>query len=512
MKIRIADTEIDYDQMTATRDGVAHRLTRQTRAVLEALHDARGAIVTKDQLIEYVWEGRVITEATLSTAMKEARRAVGDSGSDQRVIKTVHGVGFQLVDKPVMPAPQQSQLCLAVLPFRNIGSQKEDQFISDGLTDELLKNLARFGDLKVLARNTTDAIRVAGLDHAEMRTRYGVDYAVEGSVRRTEDRLRVTVQLTSTQTGAILVTEQFDRDATPASLFDVQDQIALLCAGRLAGPHGPIASGDGSDRAYDDWTMFQLVAQFRRFYRSYDPELHAKLRDELPRALAKYPDDADGWASYSVILLEEHRYHVNERPGLNVLPAATDAAEHAVAADPRHAFAHVALAMCRLFALDIPGFEIAADRALELNPSNSDVLSEIGHCYAFLAREEEAIALLDRAMDISPVHPGWYHFAKSWRYARLEMYEAALIEIRKVPTPGFYWYHAHLVWFYAALGDLHKAKAEAETLLQIAPDFECTTADELLLWQANEDLVQAAVANWRKAGLIIELEVCASPP
>lgn len=505
MTLRIADTEIDFDQMTATRGGTSERLTRQTRDVLRALHAAGGDVVSKDQLIEAVWQGRIITDATLSTAIKEARRAVGDSGSDQRVIRTVHGVGFQLTQKPGAATPDAPKTCLAVLPFRNIGSSRDDQFISDGLTDELLMNLSRFGELRVLARNTTEAIKVAGLDHAGMRARYGVEFAIEGSVRRAADRLRVTVQLTSTDTGAILVTEQFDRDATPASLFDVQDQIALLCAGRLAGPHGPIASVEHRTQPPGNWTMFQLVAQFRHFYRTYDPDLHARLRDAFPAALAETPEAADGWAAYAVILLEEHRYHVNERPGLDVLPQATQAAERAVAADPRHAFAHVALAMCRLFALDVPGFDAAADRALALNPGNSDVLSEVGHCYAFLAREDEAIALLDRAMEISPEHPGWYHFAKTWRYARLGMIEAALVEIQKVPTPGFYWYHAHLVWFHAALGDLAAARAEADILRQVYPGFEHSAAIELQMWRQNTDLVEAAVSNWHKVGLDIDL-------
>ncbi|WP_299971458.1 winged helix-turn-helix domain-containing protein [uncultured Roseobacter sp.] len=512
MKARIADTEVDFDQMTATRDGTEHRLTRQTLGILSVLHGACGGLVSKDQLINQVWHGRIVTDATLSTAIKEARRAVGDSGSEQRVIKTVHGVGFQLTAAPDVKSPEVNQLCIAVLPFRNIGSNPEDQFISDGLTDELLMNLSRFRDLKVLARNTTESIRVDGLDHAGMSARYAVDYAIEGSVRRAADRLRVTVQLTSTLDGTILITEQFDREATPASLFDVQDQIAALCAGRLAGPHGAIAASAVRRIPDQDWTMFQLVAQFREFYRIYDPDLHAHLRDALPTALAETPDSADGWAAYAVVLLEEHRYHVNERPGIEVLPLATDAAERAIAADPQHAFAYVALAMCRLFALDIVGFDAAASRALSLNPSDSDVLSEVGHCYAFLAREDEAIRLLDKAMDISPVHPGWYHFAKTWRYARLGMYDAALLEIQAVPTPGFYWYHAHVVWLQAALGDLDAARVEAETLLRAFPAFETNVVQELQLWQANADLVQDAVSNWRKVGLLIEFDAATGRP
>ncbi|MBW4709057.1 winged helix-turn-helix domain-containing protein [Roseobacter sp. YSTF-M11] len=513
MKVSIGDAEVDFDRMLVTRAGETHRLTRQSAGILKSLVDASGEIVTKDMLIARVWDGRIITDATLSTAIKEARRAVGDSGSAQRIIETVHGVGFrlkgQVAPEPVANQSPRNQPCIAVLPFRNIGGNPADHFVSDGLTDEVISNLSRFRDLKVLARNTSEAIAAGRLDHAQMFDRYAVDYAVEGSVRRSDRRLRVTVQVASTDTGAILVTEQFNREASLDALFDVQDQIASLCAGRLAGPHGPVAR-QAAIRAraapYKSWQMYRLVAAFRQFYRTYDPDLHARLRADFPPALAEDPDAADGWAAYAVILLEEHRYHVNERIGVNVLPLALEAAEKAAAADPQNAFAQVALAMCRLFALDVSGFDAAADKALALNSGNSDVLSEIGHCYAFLGREDLAIELLDRAMELSPEHPGWYHFARAWRYVRLARYDQALAEIQLVPMPGFYWYHAHLVWFHAALDDVDAARAEAEVLRQVFPDFENRVHDELTLLQENQDIIELALENWFKAGLMVRID------
>jgi TolB-like protein/tetratricopeptide (TPR) repeat protein len=511
MRITIADTEIDFERMTTLRRGESGRLTRQSLGILRALHEAGGEIVTKDALIAQVWNGRIITDATLSTAIKEARRAVGDSGAAQRIIETVHGVGFRLAEAtvpvPVVAAPVSRLPCLLVLPFRNTSRDPESEFICEGMTDEVIANLSRFSDIKVLSRFTSDAVHAARLDPAELRRKYGVDYVIEGGVRSTETRLRVSVQLTDMASGAVIVTEQFDKEAAVSSVYEAQDRIARICAGRLAGPHGPVASEAGDDASagppHSSWTILRLVSEFRRFYRTYDPALHAHLRDALPEALGRHPKAADGWAALAVILLEEHRYHVNERAGVDALALSTRAAESAVAADQRNAFAQVALAMCRLFALDVEGFDMAASKALALNPGNSDVLSEIGHCYAFLGREDEAIALLDQAMDISPEHPGWYHFAKVWRYARLGMFDAALFEIQRVPMPGFYWYHAHLVWLHSALGDETAARAEADALREVFPDFEARVFEELTMWAANEDLVSSALAHWENAGLQI---------
>lgn len=511
MTVHIADAEIDLENMTVRVGGTVRKLTRQPLGILRSLIEADGDIVTKDQLIETVWDGRIVTDATLSTAMKEARRVVQDTGAQQRIIETVHGVGFRLTapvsklngatgTQPAMPR-------LAVLPFRNASGDPDAQYVCDGLTDELINDLSRFRDIAVLSRSTSDVIDAVKLGPEEILRRYQAQFLIEGSVRMTSSRLRVSVQLVATETGAILVTEQFDREASVASVFDLQDQIARICAGRLAGPHGPVAEAigevAGARQEKSSWQMFRLIADFRRFYRTYDPALHAELRATFPAALEIAPNSSGGWAAYSVLLLEEHRYHVNERENVDALVLATSAAEKSVQVDNRNAFAQVALAMCRLFVLDIAGFDQAADRALSLNPGNSDVLSEIGHCYAFIGREEDAIRLLDKAMEISPEHPGWYHFAKTWRYARLEMYDAALLEVQKVPMPGFYWYHAHLVWLFSAVGQAGKAKAEVDALRQVFPEFEARIGEELGFWEANSDLKASALDHWHKSGLVI---------
>ncbi len=498
--------------MTAERGDDMRRLTRQTAGILRALIEANDQIVSKGDLIARVWDGRIVTDATLSTAIKEARHAVGDTGAAQRIIETVHGVGFRLrtqvtyikeAQSPALAAP-----CLLVLPFRNTSADPEAWFIPDGLTDEIITSLSRFRDLMVLSRATSDAARTAALDPEEIKRKYHADYIVEGSVRRTETRLRVTVQLVSTHSGSVVVSEQIDREAAIQSIFDVQDHIAQLCAARIAGPHGPVAQGasgpEQEKTPHESWTMFRLVADFRRYYRTYDLQLHAALREALPSALARHPGASNGWAAYAVVLLEEFRYHVNERADVDALALSTVAAEKAVAADPHNAFAQTARAMCRLYVGDIEGFEAAADKALALNPGNSDVLSEIGHCYAFIGREEEAIALLDKAIELSPEHPGWYHFAKTWRYARLGLFDAALLEIQLNPMPGFYWHHAHLVWLYSATGDKTAASGEAAILRNVFPGFETRVMDELAMWEANGDLVASALEHWAQAGLKID--------
>ena len=107
-------------------------------------------------------------------------------------------------------------------------------------------------------------------------------------------------------------------------------------------------------------------------------------------------------------------------------------------------------------------------------------------------------------MELSPVHPGWYHFAHSWRYYFDGQVRAALTELKKVPMPGFFWYHAHLAWYHADLGDDDLAKAEVGRMLEIYPQFAERVREEVDIWCMREELVEFAIRGWRKAGLVIQ--------
>ena len=155
----IADTEIDFDQMTTRRGGQTVALTRQTLGILRALHAAGGEIVSKDALIEQVWNGRIITDATLSTAIKEARRAVGDSGNAQRVIKTVHGVGFRIAASIDSPQVNATMPVIAVFPFRASEETRRAAMLAEGLTQETIGALSAFSVFRVLSMRTTAVFR-----------------------------------------------------------------------------------------------------------------------------------------------------------------------------------------------------------------------------------------------------------------------------------------------------------------------------------------------------------------
>ncbi len=516
--MQFRDCVIDSDLAQLDRAGEIRALTPQTLRLLDHLIRNRHRVVSKDELISEVWGDRIVSDASLSTAIKETRQAVGDDGRAQHTIKTVHGHGFRFVAEidpeesaAATPAETRASIVrasrpsIAVLPFRMLGGTAEDVFVADGLTEQTIINLSRFRDLFVFSRRTTVQMAEDGARPADLHRDPGVDYLLEGSVRRAPPRLRVTVQVSATDSGELLLTEQFDRDDSIEGLIEIQDELAQLTAGRVASRYGAVAdhiSSETRNRSARTWDMYRLLARFRDYYLRYEPEVHADLRDDLPKALEQDPDSSQGWSAYAMILVEEHRFYVNTRPGVDALGLAHEAASRAVQADPRDAFAHTALALVRYYRRDLAGFRDAAERALELNDGHADVLAEIGHCFAFIGEEERAVALLDRAIALSPIHPGWYHFAHCWRLARAHRMQDALVEINRVPMPGFFWYHAHLAWFHAELGDLKQAREEAATMLALYPSFETYAHAELDL-ACYDALQDRALAAWRKAGLKI---------
>jgi TolB-like protein len=430
---------------------------------------------------------------------------VGDTGKDQHTIRTVHKQGFQFVAEVSggNASPEARKPVLVVMPFRALSAAPDDAYVAEGLCEEIIASLTRFRDVTVLSALTAAHFQAQGLTGPDMAQAHDVDMLIEGSLRRSQERLRVTVQVSDARSGEVIQTEQFDRDSAVAAIFDIQDEIGQLIGAHIGNRYGEAGRVLRRRTAPDNatWDAYAAMGRFYEFYKTYDLALHAELRDKLPEVLRKDPASGDAWAAYALILLEERRYHLNERAGIDVLCLALEAAQKGSACDPQSGFAQMVLALCQFHTADLPGFKVTSKRALELNPGHADILAEIGHCYAFLGDFDRAVPLLDKAIALSPVHPGWYHYAHAWRFALGDFWQAALLEIEKVPMPGFLWYHAHQAWFLAELGETRRAEAAKDALLGIFPEFETAIQKELVFHYFTGPLVERAFRGWRKAGL-----------
>lgn len=265
-------TEIDPDRGELRRDGNPVAVEPQVFDLVRFLAERPGRVVSRDELIEGVWHGRIVSDSAIASRISAAREAVGDNGTDQRVIKTVARRGFLFlpVPKTEMPAadtPRQidavrgDRPTIAVLPFRNLSGDPAQSYFSEGIAEDILTNLARFEEMIVLARQSAFAFDPLADNAMQFSRKLGVDYGLEGSVQRSQTRVRVTARLFDAASGEALWADRFDR--VPDDIFAIQDEISGAIVNALV--------GEVSEHRY-----VRLQAQAPRKLGAYDHALRAQ--------------------------------------------------------------------------------------------------------------------------------------------------------------------------------------------------------------------------------------------
>lgn len=220
----------DRQELRAREDLVT--LEPQVFALLTHLVRNRDRVVSKDEIFENIWRGRIVSDGTLNSRINSVRRAVGDTGSEQAIIKTFSRRGFRFVadveEDDGMPTADEAgrifeRPAVAVLPFENIGGDPEQEYFADGLTDDIITSLSRFRFFIVIARNSSFSYKGSNIDFRQLGQELGARYVIEGSVRKGGDRLRITAQLIEAASGNHLWAERYD--GALEDVFDLQDRI-----------------------------------------------------------------------------------------------------------------------------------------------------------------------------------------------------------------------------------------------------------------------------------------------
>jgi TolB-like protein len=202
----------------------------------------RGRVVSKDDLIAAVWDGRIVSESALTTAINAARVALGDSGDEQRLIKTLPRKGLRFIGvvreehgaarMVELPPRLPGKPSIAVLPFANLSGDPDQDYFIDGIVEDIITGLCRMGWLFVIARNSSFTYKGRAVDVKQVGQELGVRYVLEGSLRKSANRMRITAQLIDASTGVHLSAERFD--GTLDDVFDLQDQVTASVVGAIA--------------------------------------------------------------------------------------------------------------------------------------------------------------------------------------------------------------------------------------------------------------------------------------
>ncbi len=410
----------------------------------------------------------------------------------------------QAEQDPVMAAPTGPSI--AVLPFANISGDPEQEYFADGITEELITALTRSPDLIVTARNTSFQYKGQAVDIKEVGRDLGVRYVLEGSVRKAAETIRVTAQLLDAKDGTHLWAETYDRDLTAANIFAVQDEITQQVVGMIAGSYG-IISRAGLEQAKrkgtDDLEAYDCVLRLYAYRSVFGKEGHLQMRDCLERAVESDPEYADAWAWLSFIYAMEYMSGYNPLP--DPLERAVAASRRAVDADPTSGVARLSHARVYFFLREFDLFVTEAEKAIALSPNNSDVLATMGYYLAFAGEWERGLALIRKAMELSPSYPGWAHDPFFWNYYRKEDYEAALAEARLQAEmmPKFHGAYELMIAAYGHLGRREEARAMIAKFLELKPNYAMSAGLDWLKFNIPEEVVERYREGLREAGLEI---------
>jgi len=265
-------------------------LEPQVFDLLSYLIEHRERVVSKDDLLEAIWEGRSVSESSMTSRINAARTAIGDTGEQQRLIKTLLRKGFRFVasvleegPKPEGAArPRSDGLALpdkpsiAVLPFANMSGDAEQEYFADGMVEEIITALSHLRWLFVIARNSSFAYKGRHVDVKQIGRELGVRYVLEGSVRKAGDRVRITGQLIDAATGAHLWADRFD--GSLEDVFDLQDKIASSVAGVIEPALQAVETARSANRATADLTAYDLYLRAYAMFLSSARQIPEALR------------------------------------------------------------------------------------------------------------------------------------------------------------------------------------------------------------------------------------------
>jgi len=390
---------------------------------------------------------------------------------------------------------------IAVLPFKYTGTNGDLTALAEGLSEDIVTGLARFSYLRVISRSSTLRYVHETADVRTVGTQIGARYVMEGSLRQAGSQLRISVQLADAVTGAHLWAEAFDRRFQPDQIFDMQDELIPRIVSTCADTFGVLARSIGDavrGKNPTELSPYEALMRGFAYHHRLNAGEHAAARDALERAVEQAPGNADCWAMLSWVYSHEFGHGFNPKP--ESLERALVAARRAVDLAPSSHLALQALGVVLFFRKDIAGCVNAAERAMALNPLDGS--NEAIFLITFTGDWERGCALIQRAMELNPHHPGWYRLMFSFNEYRQANYAAALDEAVKANAPGFFWTNVMLSAVHAQLGELEAARRAARDLLAQKPDFAASGRETIEKW-LDPEFSAHLIEGLRKAGLEI---------
>ena len=491
------DRVLSGSDLTLRRaDGSVVPLRRQSLQVLRILAEHPGQLVHKDTLMDAVWDQVAVTEDSLTKCIADIRRALEDA--DHRVVRTLARQGYMLVpqvpDAPEGPertrlgalpllaaamalvavlgavawwlwpaSPVPGRAAIAVLAFDDLSSEPDRGFLSDGISEGIITELARFPEFDTIARNSSFSFRDTPHDIRHIATTLGADYVLEGSQQKEGERLRVTAQLILGADGTHIWAETYDSQV--GDLFSVQDRIIRSVAATVGGKLTEYVPAKGHRETVTAMSLHAKGSQLMRKGTSEDTEAAKALFEASIEADPDAPFGYQGMGFY-------HRYQTNFAPDAESkarhLALANDYADKALQMAPRNYLSHYLKGRLLVQEGDMAQANVRFDAAKEMNPSASFVYVGGASPLLYVGNYDAAIADIQHAMDIDPLHAEWYHWQMGWALWEKKDCEGAWASFQRmtdVPNNA----RRMLAAIHVCRGDIEAARAEIGQFMQHRP-------------------------------------------
>ncbi len=442
------DFELDSINFCLKKDGKDIEIEPQVFDLITYLVKNHNRLVTRDEIFETLWANRNVLDATLSNHIKNARSVLGDDGQSQKVIKTVHGRGYQFIAEIKTDGPQHdsnntdkipaktfkrkilvpfffssflllliflfskafnttsavpeklksnlSQKSIAILPFENRSDLKKDEYFTDGIHDDLLTLVSKIDKLKTISRtsmmsyrNTTKNMRVIGEE-------LGVTAILEGGVQRAGNEIRINVQLINTLTDEHMWAESYTKKLTPENIFSIQTEITQAIAKRLEIIFSPQTKAVPTQNLAALESFFQAKFNINK---NTNEGFH-----EAIKYLKKTIELDDSFALAYVELASRYLDQIYYE-GLHVekqIAKAKPLLNKALELDGSMSHAYRVLAKLKMHSQDFDAGKLAYERAIELNPNNADALGAYGNYQFVVGNVPRAVAYLTKAIELNP--------------------------------------------------------------------------------------------------------------
>ena len=422
MQFLFSDQRLDTDRRELRRGSEAIAMEPQVFDLLVYLVENRHRVVSKDDLFASIWGGRTVSDSTLTSRINAARKAVGDSGDEQKLIRTIARKGFRFVadvrrptggapahadpadekrepSRPALPLPDRP--AIAVLPFTNMTDNLAQEYFSDGISEDIITALSKLRWFFVIARNSSFIYKGKAVHLNQIADELGVGYVVEGSVRKVGERVRITVQLNDVATGSHIWADRYDREL--ANVFAVQDEITEAIVAAIEPQLYAAENFRARRKPPDSMDAWDLVMRALSHYWRVTRQDNVVAQALLEKAISIDPHYGQALG----LLATSHTFsaHMGWVDMATTVPIAERAALAAIQADSEDPWAHHALGCVYLFTRRFEDSLAEFELALRLNPNFSLAQGYYGLALSYCGRWQEADEAAGRALRLSPRDP-----------------------------------------------------------------------------------------------------------